>query len=77
MVGNLWAWKYLSEPEGYVRAVKAWEYISHHLVDREGGEWWWSCDASGSPDRSSDKAGEWKCPYHNVRMCLQVIGIFD
>ena len=77
VIGNLWAWKYLSEPEGYKRAQKAWEYISNHLVDREGGDWWWSCDAEGTPDRTADKAGEWKCPYHNVRMCLQVIGIFD
>ena len=77
VVGNLWAWKYLSEPDGFGRAIKAWDYISSHLVDREGGDWWWSCDAEGTPDRTADKAGEWKCPYHNVRMCLQVIGIFD
>lgn len=77
VIGNLWAWKYLSEPEGYKLAQKAWEYIAAHIVDREGGDWWWSCDAEGTPDCTADKAGEWKCPYHNVRMCLQVIGIFD
>ena len=77
VVGNLWAWKYLAVPEGYGRAVKAWEYISRNIVDRVDGEWWWKCDAEGRPDRAADKAGEWKCPYHNARMCLQVLGIFD
>lgn len=77
VVGNLWAWKYLAVPEGYGRAVRAWEYISRNIVDRLDGEWWWKCDAEGRPDRAADKAGEWKCPYHNARMCLQVLGIFD
>lgn len=77
VVGNLWAWKYLCEPEGYVRAVKAWKFISEHIVDRDGGEWWWYCDAEGDPSVLAVKAGEWKCPYHNVRMCLQALGIFE
>jgi mannobiose 2-epimerase len=73
VVGNLWAWKYLSVPEGFERAQKAWEYISDRIVDRDGGEWWWYCDAEGEPSFLADKAGEWKCPYHNTRMCLQVL----
>lgn len=77
VVGNLWAWKYLSEPEGFERAQRAWEFISDRLVDYDGGEWWWYCDAEGEVSRLADKAGEWKCPYHDVRMCLQVLGIFD
>ena len=77
VVGNLWAWKFLSVPEAYGRALKAWEYISRNIVDREDGEWWWNCDAEGRPHRAADKAGEWKCPYHNTRMCLEVLGIFD
>ena len=77
VVGNLWAWKFLAEPEGFRRAERALEYILDCIVDHEDGEWWWKCDAEGVPDRSADKAGEWKCPYHNVRMCLQVLGIFD
>ena len=77
VVGNLWAWKYLSVPEGFEHAQKAWEYISDRIIDRDGGEWWWYCDAEGEPSFLADKAGEWKCPYHDVRMCLQVLGIFD
>ncbi len=45
--------------------------IWDHLVDPAGGEWWWAVLPDGSLDRSQPKAGFWKCPYHNSRMCLQ------
>lgn len=77
VVGHLWAWKYLGVDEGAQRAIDAWDYISTHLVDREGGDWWWSCDDNGIANTTDDKAGEWKCPYHNSRMCVEVLNIFD
>ena len=43
------------------------------IVDpREGGEWYWSVLPDGTP---TDKpiVEEWKCPYHNGRMCLRLI----
>jgi len=73
VVGNLWMWKYLGDPDGADRAIAAWDYIKTHLVDRKGGEWFWACSADGTPDLDSDKAGFWKCPYHNTRMCLEVL----
>ena len=33
--------------------------------------------ADGSLDKAQPKAGFWKCPYHNTRMCLQVLQIFS
>ncbi|MDY0183070.1 MAG: N-acyl-D-glucosamine 2-epimerase, partial [Proteiniphilum sp.] len=42
-------------------------------VDREQGEWYWSVSPEGEKDRVNDKAGFWKCPYHNGRMCLELI----
>jgi len=33
--------------------------------------------ADGSLDRFQPKAGFWKCPYHNSRMCLQTLHIFE
>lgn len=59
------------------KAARCWEYIQNHLIDREGGEWWWSCDAAGEINRKDDKAGFWKCPYHNSRMCLEIIERFS
>lgn len=77
VIGNLWAWKYFGDEQGADRALRAWEYIQQHLIDWEGGEWWWSCDEAGAVNTIDDKAGEWKCPYHNSRMCLQILSLFD
>lgn len=57
-------------------AAESWRYISENLVD-PAGEWHWSIKADGSVNRSDDKAGFWKCPYHNSRMCLESISILD
>ena len=54
-------------------AETAFHYIQNHLVDRENGEWFWSVLPDGTPDRTHDKAGFWKCPYHNSRMCIEII----
>ena len=54
-------------------AEAAFHYIQNHLVDRENGEWFWSVLPDGTPDRTHDKAGFWKCPYHNSRMCIELI----
>ena len=53
-------------------AYESWRYIAENLVDPEG-EWFWSIKADGTVNRDDDKAGFWKCPYHNSRMCLESI----
>ena len=54
-------------------AETAFLYIQNCLIDRENGEWFWSLLPDGTPDRTHDKAGFWKCPYHNSRMCIELI----
>ena len=54
-------------------AETALHYIQTHLMDRENGEWFWTILPDGTPDRTHDKAGFWKCPYHNSRMCIEII----
>lgn len=75
VVGNLWLWKYHGVSSGYDIALKAWDYILKNLVDREGGEWWWAVMPDGTLDKANPKAGFWKCPYHNSRMCLEALRI--
>ena len=75
VVGNLWLWKYHGVASGYDVALKAWDYILKNLVDREGGEWWWAVLPDGTLDKANPKAGFWKCPYHNSRMCLEALRI--
>jgi len=73
VVGFLNAWELTGNEEWLVKAQNCWNYISDHLVDRAGGEWFWSISDAGIQNRKGDKAGFWKCPYHNSRMCLEVM----
>ena len=72
VVGLLWLYDYHGYEKGYEMATKCWEYIKEHLIDTENGEWWWSRMPDGTINSAQDKAGFWKCPYHNGRMCLMV-----
>jgi mannose/cellobiose epimerase-like protein (N-acyl-D-glucosamine 2-epimerase family) len=54
-------------------ALQTYNYILHHLVDYNHGEWYWAILPDGSIDQENDKAGLWKCPYHNSRMCFEII----
>lgn len=71
VVGQLYQYIFHGRAEFLPMAVQSWDYIRDNIVDREHGEWLWS-RRDGLPNRSDDKAGFWKCPYHNSRMCLEV-----
>lgn len=73
VVGQFWLWHYHGMDRMLEEAYRTWEYIRRRLLDRTGGEWWWSADENGIPNRDDDKAGQWKCPYHNGRMCMEII----
>ena len=77
VVGNLWLWKYHGETLSADKALRCWDYIREHLLDEKDGEWWWAVLPDGSLDKAQPKVGFWKCPYHNTRMCLQVLQIFS
>ena len=72
-VGYFNLWEHFGAQEGLENAIHCWEYVKAHLLDKENGEWYWSILADGSINRTEDKAGFWKCPYHNGRMCLEII----
>ncbi len=73
VVGFLNAWQ-LSGDSGWLEiASEALDYILHNISDRVNGEWHWSIRADGTVNRDDDKAGFWKCPYHNTRMCLEIM----
>jgi mannobiose 2-epimerase len=73
VVGFLNAYELTNDQEWLVKALKSWKYISENLIDRVGGEWFWSISNEGIANTKGDKAGFWKCPYHNSRMCLEVM----
>lgn len=64
-----------SNDERYKEAAKdILEYIKTKLEDqREGSEWYWQLDDNHLPDTSKPIVEPWKCPYHNGRMCFEII----
>jgi len=50
-----------------------WDFIDKRVIDRENGEWFWRVLGDGSIDESEPKVSEWKGPYHNTRMCLEML----
>jgi mannobiose 2-epimerase len=50
-----------------------WRYIRTVTVDsREGSEWFNELREDGT-SLHKPMVEEWKCPYHNGRMCLKLI----
>jgi mannobiose 2-epimerase len=63
----------LSGQDRYLdEAIKCWNYTNQNIVDHKAGEWFNSVSGSGIVS-DGDKAGFWKCPYHNGRMCMEII----
>lgn len=59
-------------------ARRVWDYIEDHVVDHEHGEWHAKLNRDGTPVRGSDDGdavlvGPWKCPYHNARVCFEML----
>ena len=62
------------DPKYRDAAAGIWHYITEKILDkRPGGEWFWSVDASGVPASRQPIVEPWKCPYHNGRMCMELI----
>ena len=73
VVGYFNLYQHWGDEDGLKHALKGWEYIRENLIDMEDGEGYWSRRACGHINLTDDKAGFWKCPYHNGRMCLELI----
>lgn len=72
LVGFINAWQ-LQPEGGYLQhAQNTWHFIDQHIIDKINGEWYWGVykDYRIMPE---DKAGLWKCPYHNARACMEGI----
>lgn len=73
VVGWFNLYQYFADEDAFQHAIRCWEYIKAQIIDYEHGEWHWSRHPDGSLNTVDDKAGFWKCPYHNSRMCLEII----
>ena len=59
----------------YLQAAESeWQFIRDHVIDkRAGSEWYWEVDENGRPYPDRPIVEPWKCPYHNGRMCMEVM----
>lgn len=59
----------------YLDAVRSiWKYVTEWVVDRRpGSEWFSEVREDGRPIETKPVADEWKCPYHNGRMFIEML----
>lgn len=76
VVGFLNAYEQMPDHSEYRDAALAeWQFIKEHVIDpRRGSEWYWEVNEDGSPILDRPIVEPWKCPYHNGRMCIEVLG---
>jgi mannobiose 2-epimerase len=73
VVGYFNTYELTRNAEYLTKAENTFAYIKANLIDKKNGEWHWSVKADGSINITDDKAGFWKCPYHNGRMCIELM----
>ncbi|MDE5865222.1 MAG: AGE family epimerase/isomerase, partial [Lachnospiraceae bacterium] len=75
VVGFLNGYKLAPEKKEYLQAAESeWQFIKEHVIDkRPGSEWFWDVTPEGESVSGRPIVEPWKCPYHNGRMCIEVI----
>ena len=77
VVGHVNLYQHYTDCKALETASDCWKFIKDKLIDKLNGEWYWSILSDGTINKKDDKAGFWKCPYHNARMCLEIIERFS
>ena len=64
-----------SGDEKYRDAANAvWEFIKSYVITaRKPAEWHSEVNRDGSPRAGHPLVDPWKCPYHNGRMCIEIL----
>ncbi|SHE80284.1 mannobiose 2-epimerase [Mariniphaga anaerophila] len=76
VVGFFNAWQ-LTKKEEYLECSKrSWQFIQKCIIDKKNGEWFWGVSKDLHP-LTTDKVNGWKAPYHNGRMCLEMMRRID
>lgn len=78
VVGFLNAYEKSQNKQYLDAAQNIWKFIKEYHIDKREGyaagrEWNWRVNPNGIPDNTKPIVEPWKCPYHNGRMCFEVI----
>jgi len=73
IVGFLNCYEITGDETWIEKAYTVSQYIEEYFIDQKNGEWFYRVNEYGKPIEDYEKAGPWKCPYHNTRMCLEIL----
>ncbi len=75
LLGFMNAYRKNPQQRKFLAAARAeWCFIRDYMVDdRYGSEWFWEVNSDGKPYPDRPIVEPWKCPYHNGRMCMEVL----
>lgn len=71
MIGFYNAFQLTGQDRYLQHSLQSWEFVKKHLLNKEKGEWYWGVNKDYSL-MQKEKAGFWKCPYHNSRACMEI-----
>jgi mannobiose 2-epimerase len=60
------------DPQYPEAMLRTWDFIKTYIISAKG-EWHWGILDNHMPMPDHDKAGFWKCPYHNSRSCMEIL----
>ena len=75
MIGFYNAYQKRPDEVQYKEAVEhIWNYVKNYIIDtREGSEWYNERFYDKTVNEKEPLLSPWKCPYHNARMCYEMI----
>lgn len=73
LVGFVNCWQLTGQTSYLAAAFRVWEFIKASVIDHQHGEWHWRLSEKGEVNFTEDKAGPWKCPYHNGRAMFELV----
>lgn len=74
MVGFFNAGQITGNKTYFFDSLNTWQFVKKNILDKERGEWVWGVIEDDTLMQGEDKVGIWKCPYHNSRACLEIVG---
>ena len=73
IVGFYNAYQITGDEKFKTAAEEIWDFTKKYFIDKTNGEWHNEIFLDNTINTKMPKAGFWKCPYHNARMCFEML----
>ncbi len=73
IVGFVNAYQISGDERYAAAALRIWDFIETHMIDRRHGEWFKILTRDNQPLPGQVKTGPWEDPYHHARACLEIM----